>query len=167
MKDYLFYFILNFNPAPFSIVSNISMWPKVETDSMKRSVIAGLCLHSKQFQVPRGAGVFRNEGNNKRTHARTKHGHTHTQVKYSVLPLISEKHVSPFQTVKEKRIHVFSFEAKHLPNKAMGEFCSFLNCQDKQLLLEITESSVSFISPLSEILPVKALTCLNCQYLLN
>lgn len=131
------------------------MWPKVETDSMKRSVIAGLCLHSKQFQVPRGAGVFRNEGNNKRTHARTKHGHTHTQVKYSVLPLISEKHVSPFQT------------AKHLPNKAMGEFCSFLNCQDKQLLLEITESSVSFISPLSEILPVKALTCLNCQYLLN
>lgn len=50
---------------------------------------------------------------------------------------------------------------------AMGEFCSFLNCQDKQLLLEITESSVSFISPLSEILPVKALTCLNCQYLLN
>lgn len=155
MKDYLFYFILNFNPAPFSIVSNISMWPKVETDSMKRSVIAGLCLHSKQFQVPRGAGVFWNEGNNKRTHARTKHGHTHTQVKYSVLPLISEKHVSPFQT------------AKHLPNKAMGEFCSFLNCQDKQLLLEITESSVSFISPLSEILPVKALTCLNCQYLLN
>lgn len=131
------------------------MWPKVETDSMKRSVIAGLCLHSKQFQVPRGAGVFRNEGNNKRTHTRTKHGHTHTQVKYSVLPLISEKHVSPFQT------------AKHLPNKAMGEFCSFLNCQDKQLLLEITESSVSFISPLSEILPVKALTCLNCQYLLN
>lgn len=143
------------------------MWPKVETDSMKRSVIAGLCLHSKQFQVPRGAGVFRNEGNNKRTHARTKHGHTHTQVKYSVLPLISEKHVSPFQTVKEKLIHVFIFEAKHLPNKAMGDFCSFLNCQDKQLLLEITESSVSFISPLSEILPVKALTCLNCQYLLN
>lgn len=86
--------------------------------------------------------------------------------KSSIVPLISEKHVSPFQTVKEKLVHVFSFEAKHLPNKALGEFCSFLNCQDKQFLLEITESSVSFIGPLSEILP-EALTCLNCQYLLN